>query len=274
MCLLFMTCGQGRRHARGSEEVAFQKDVGPVQPSFDDSMVDQNIAVELGNTALLHCRVRNLADWTVTWTRHRDLHILTVGLITYTADQRFQIVHSSETGDFALRIKYVRERDSGRYTCQVSTEPMMSRHVLLTIRGTIATIEGPPEVAVVRGNPINLNCKLNGTRNLPTLVLWYHENMILGHDGDSASVSGERSGADVISRLSIPKAQPKDSGTYTCKSMNGANATIFVHVLNSKESVGTQSPSSEGKSLLQYSLLFLTDVWDKLVGRAFEILDF
>ncbi|KAI8437897.1 hypothetical protein MSG28_010579 [Choristoneura fumiferana] len=60
----------------------------------------------------------------VSWIRHRDLHILTVGGYTYTSDQRFQATHSPQTDDWTLHIKWAQQRDAGVYECQVSTQPV------------------------------------------------------------------------------------------------------------------------------------------------------
>lgn len=40
----------------------------------------------------------------VSWIRHRDLHLLTVGKATYTADMRFQSVHNPQLGDWSLKV--------------------------------------------------------------------------------------------------------------------------------------------------------------------------
>lgn len=71
----------------------------------------------------------------VSWIRHRDIHILTVGSYTYTSDQRFQATHDKETGDWTLQIKWVQKRDKGAYECQVSTQPVMSYFVHLDVVG-------------------------------------------------------------------------------------------------------------------------------------------
>lgn len=46
---------------------------------------------------------------------HRDLHLLTVGKETYTPDQRFQSVHNPHTNDWALKILYPQQKDSGGF---------------------------------------------------------------------------------------------------------------------------------------------------------------
>lgn len=56
----------------------------------------------------------------VTWIRIRDWHILTSGVLTYTADARFRVKHSeTEASEWTLEIKFLQKRDEGTYYCQV-----------------------------------------------------------------------------------------------------------------------------------------------------------
>lgn len=55
----------------------------------------------------------------VSWVRRRDWHILSSGMLTYTNDERFQILHPEGSDDWTLQIKYVQKRDNGTYECQV-----------------------------------------------------------------------------------------------------------------------------------------------------------
>lgn len=57
----------------------------------------------------------------VSWVRHRDIHLLTVGRYTYTSDQRFRAIHHPHSEDWILQIKFVQNRDAGIYECQVIT---------------------------------------------------------------------------------------------------------------------------------------------------------
>lgn len=60
----------------------------------------------------------------VSWLRMtsmKDFHLLTVGLFTYTSDDRFVIRHGTlQPNDWALQIKHVTPSDEGIYECQVS----------------------------------------------------------------------------------------------------------------------------------------------------------
>ncbi|KYQ51634.1 hypothetical protein ALC60_09282 [Trachymyrmex zeteki] len=108
------------------------------EPTFDFSQ-NTNVTALIGKTAYLTCRVRNLGDKTVSWVRHRDIHILTAGAYTYTSDQRFQALHRQNTGhsnewsEWTLCIKWAQERDQGIYECQISTIPIKSYQFHLNV---------------------------------------------------------------------------------------------------------------------------------------------
>ncbi|KAH1009202.1 hypothetical protein HUJ04_001595 [Dendroctonus ponderosae] len=86
----------------------------------------------------------------VSWVRHRDVHLLTVGPYTYTSDQRFRAIHEPHTEDWTLQIKYPQHRDSGVYECQISCTPHLSHFIHLTVIGTPSAGFG---VANFRLNP-------------------------------------------------------------------------------------------------------------------------
>lgn len=73
----------------------------------------------------------------VSWIRKRDLHILTVGILTYTNDQRFQSLHTEGSDEWTLKISSPQPRDSGTYECQVSTEPKISQAFRLNVVGKL-----------------------------------------------------------------------------------------------------------------------------------------
>ncbi|KAJ8669697.1 hypothetical protein QAD02_000956, partial [Eretmocerus hayati] len=104
-------------------------------PYFDKS-ASKNVTALMGKTTYLTCRVKNLGNKTVSWVRHRDVHLLTIGSYTYTNDQRFRAIHhvgTSTSEDWTLQIKYPQQRDIGIYECQVSTTPHMSHFVHLNV---------------------------------------------------------------------------------------------------------------------------------------------
>lgn len=95
-----------------------------------------------GNLLTFHCLsvlITKLYFWhnfkQVSWVRHRDIHLITVGRYTYTTDQRFRAILQPSTDEYTLMIKYPQHRDSGIYECQVSTTPHLSHYVHLSVVG-------------------------------------------------------------------------------------------------------------------------------------------
>lgn len=71
----------------------------------------------------------------VSWFRRKDYLLLTVGLSTYSSDDRFLVEHTRHLGNWALRIKNARKDDEGIYECQLSTHPPESIFIELRIVG-------------------------------------------------------------------------------------------------------------------------------------------
>lgn len=99
----------------------------------------------------------------VSWIRKKDHHLLTVGLTTYSSDERFSATHLKNSEvisshlpsnierifvltdennkllsifqDWTLQIKYVQLRDAGQYECQVTKYPPISILLELTVVG-------------------------------------------------------------------------------------------------------------------------------------------
>ncbi|VVD03346.1 unnamed protein product [Leptidea sinapis] len=177
----------------------------------------------------------------VSWIRHRDLHILTVGGYTYTSDQRFQASHSPPTDDWTLQIKWAQQRDAGVYECQVSTQPVRSFFVSLHVvaYGRVcsavpsARILGGPDLHVDIGSTINLTCLIQFSPEPPAYIFWYHEDEVISYDSTRGGVSVvTEKGAATTSYLLVQDATPADSGRYSCAPSNAELASVRVHVLN------------------------------------------
>ncbi|XP_058446007.1 zwei Ig domain protein zig-8-like isoform X1 [Malaya genurostris] len=150
-------------------------------PYFDLS-ASKNVTALLGKTAYLNCRVKNLGNKTmllqVSWVRHRDIHLLTVGRYTYTSDQRFRAIHHPHTEDWSLQIKYPQHRDSGIYECQISTTPHMSHFVHLNVIEPSTEIIGAPDLYIESGSTINLTCVVKDSPEPPAYIFWNHNNVV------------------------------------------------------------------------------------------------
>ncbi|KAH8250080.1 hypothetical protein KR026_004851 [Drosophila bipectinata] len=212
------------------------------QPYFDNSS-RREVTATVGQAALLHCRVRNLGDRAVSWIRKRDLHILTVGILTYTNDQRFQSLHSEGSDEWTLRISSPQPRDSGTYECQVSTEPKISQGFRLNVVVSRAKILGNAELFIKSGSDINLTCLAVQSPVPPSFIYWYKGKRVMNYS--------QRGGINVIterstrtSKLLIAKATPADSGNYTCSPSSSDSASVVVHVINGEHPAAMQHGNS------------------------------
>ncbi|XP_052748904.1 zwei Ig domain protein zig-8-like isoform X5 [Galleria mellonella] len=213
-------------------------------PSFD-AATPRNVTALVGKSAYLSCRVRNLGNRTVSWIRHRDLHILTVGGYTYTSDQRFQATHSPQTDDWTLHIKWAQQRDAGVYECQVSTQPVRSFFVTLHVVVPSARILGGPDLHVDIGSTINLTCLIQFSPEPPAYIFWYHEDEVISYDSSRGGVSVvTEKGAATTSYLLVQDAAPADSGRYSCSPSNAEVASVRVHVLNGERPAAMQTGSA------------------------------
>ncbi|XP_050087094.1 zwei Ig domain protein zig-8-like isoform X2 [Anopheles aquasalis] len=201
-------------------------------PYFDTS-VPSNITGLVGKTVLLNCKVKNLGNRTVSWVRHRDIHLLTVGRYTYTSDQRFEAMHSPHTEEWTLRIRYAQRKDSGIYECQISTTPPIGHFVYLTIVEPVTEINGGPDLFINKGSTINLTCIVKYSPEPPPAVVWKHNRDDINFDSPRGGISlVTEKGILTTSRLLVQKAIASDSGQYTCEPSNANPASVRVHILN------------------------------------------
>ncbi|XP_014483920.1 PREDICTED: basement membrane-specific heparan sulfate proteoglycan core protein-like isoform X2 [Dinoponera quadriceps] len=226
-------------------------------PYFDKS-ASKNVTALLGKTTYLNCRVKNLGNRTMTlqvsWVRHRDVHLLTIGRYTYTNDQRFRVIHPAQSEDWTLQIKYPQHRDSGIYECQVSTTPHMSHLVHLSVIEPITEILGAPDLYINRGSTINLTCVVLQSPEPPAYVYWNHNDAIISYDSTRGGISVvTEKGETTTSFLLVKEAKPSDSGRYTCNPSNAQPKSITVHVLN--EYPAAMQHGGQAKQPRLYSLL-------------------
>ncbi|KAF7989864.1 hypothetical protein HCN44_008538 [Aphidius gifuensis] len=221
----------------------------------NDNNTVSNVTVQLGGTAFLHCKVRNLAersisDAEISWIRRRDWHVLTSSLFTYTNDERFQALHPEGSDDWTLQIKYVQERDNGTYECQVSRSTgIISHFVNLNVVIPEAFILGSEEHHVDVGSIISLVCIIEKSPTPPQYVFWYHNNRMINYDTARGTVSVQTEPGPTQSRLTIQQAVETDTGNYTCRASNTKPASIYVFVTEGDTMAAIlRHKSSGGKS--------------------------
>ncbi|KYQ49826.1 hypothetical protein ALC60_11001 [Trachymyrmex zeteki] len=240
-----------------------ERTTSEIDPYFDTTL-PSNITGLAGETVQLACRVKNIGNRTVSWVRHRDIHLLTVGTYTYTSDQRFEAMHKFHTEEWILRIRYPQRKDSGIYECQISTTPPIGHPVRLTIvedmnfaifivvsisferqvlkdnfriaRKPVTEIVGGPHLFINKGSTINLTCYVRHAPEPPSTIIWIHNHQAINFDSPRGGISlVTEKGPVTSSRLLIQKANFRDSGLYTCSPNNTHPNSVHVHIMSGKK---------------------------------------
>ncbi|XP_039500730.1 zwei Ig domain protein zig-8 isoform X1 [Drosophila santomea] len=224
-------------------------------PTFDTT-IGTNITGLVGKTVKLTCRVKNLGNRTVSWVRHRDIHLLTVGRYTYTSDQRFEAMHSPHAEDWTLRIRYAQRKDSGIYECQISTTPPIGHSVYLNIVEPVTDIIGGPELHINRGSTINLTCIVKFAPEPPPTVIWSHNREIINFDSPRGGISlVTEKGVLTTSRLLVQKAITQDSGLYTCTPSNANPTSVRVHIVDGEHPAAMHTGNNGNSTATQPPVL-------------------
>ncbi|XP_063980771.1 zwei Ig domain protein zig-8 [Diachasmimorpha longicaudata] len=232
-----------------------------------------NVTVQLGGTAFLHCKLRNLAersisDAEISWIRRRDWHVLTSSLFTYTNDERFQALHSEGSDGWTLQIKYVQERDNGTYECQVSRSTgIISHFVNLNVVIPEAFILGSEEHHVDVGSIISLVCIIEKSPTPPQYVFWYHNNRMINYDTARATVNLLTEPGPTQSRLTIRQAVESDTGNYTCSAANTKVASIYVFVTEGDKMAAIQRRKTSSGERTSGSLILALIVTGAVLVR-------
>ncbi|KAF5294436.1 hypothetical protein FQA39_LY13421 [Lamprigera yunnana] len=189
------------------------------------------VYAQIGGTAALPCVVRKFNNGVVSWLKKQEPPaLLTVGLTTYSADDRFFVEHVRHLQNWGLLIKHVQLSDEGHYECQVSTHPPTSIFIKLKVTEAVAEVLGAPDLHLRAGSVLRLVCTLRDSTETPSYVFWYHEHNMINYE-TGVKVFPDRSS----SVLELQETDQRHSGNYTCSPSNAVPASINVHVLNSTE---------------------------------------
>ncbi|XP_071107676.1 limbic system-associated membrane protein-like [Haliotis cracherodii] len=178
------------------------------------------LKVDIGETVLMPCNVKNLKKHKVLWVGERG------GVLAYrkkvlSSDSRLRIHHTTRE-EWSLRIRNVKDRDFGTYTCIVNTNPVLTRTFTLRSKGpqkqapVLVTNNHVSTVYVKEGSPATLACNFRGH---PSPKISWSARVMVG---------GERvkKNLGVLgTTYKISSARPEDGGNYTCTGRNGVYPT-------------------------------------------------
>ncbi|XP_039213555.1 hemicentin-1 isoform X2 [Crotalus tigris] len=156
--------------------------------------VEDHYTVVENSQAVLSCVADGMPAPSVTWRK---------------GDTSLVAKRSSEShGDFI--IEKAKPEDSGSYTCIANNVAGEDTHTIsLTVYVLPAFTELPGDVALNKGEQLQLNCKATGVP-VPN-IKWIFNNNIIPAQYD---------GVNGLSKLVIERVSKKDSGTYVCMAEN------------------------------------------------------
>ncbi|KAG5682189.1 hypothetical protein PVAND_011557 [Polypedilum vanderplanki] len=210
------------------------------EPFFEETSSQVNVTAQLGSDVILHCRVNDLREKMVMWTKRKgeQMHLITTGTSTYSSDSRYSVEYVPPN-DWQLHIKYVNERDEGHFECSISSVPPLVFVVFLEIivpRVEIVDERGlqTPDKFYKSSSTIELKCVISKIPQPTSYVTWKHGSRLLNYDTSRGGISVKTNlnSMGAVSRLYIANANKNDSGNYTCSLGDSAQTTITVHVLN------------------------------------------
>ncbi|XP_059081197.1 zwei Ig domain protein zig-8-like [Tigriopus californicus] len=253
----YVAAGGSNAFSPSVEIASSQQDSSFILPSssFGKEMpeivgsISTNVSASLGRTAYLKCKIKDLGHKSVSWVRHSDVSLISVGKYQYIKDPRFKILHEPHAHDWILRIQALKYSDAGLYECQVNTSPILRRPIFLNVVDPQTEILGGKDMFINQHSIINLTCLVHSP-DPPAHVFWLHNQKPilpstseLNPDGSVNRISITRSEDDpdnetedeclvVASYLIIEEAGPNDSGVYECNPSNTSPASLTVHVLD------------------------------------------
>ena len=177
----------------------------------------------------------------ISWIRLSDYRILTNGLITFTADDRFTVLHLPGGNEWTLQISGVQARDQGEYQCQAATTTgIRTISSWLTVTQPRASILGSREKHVNLGHSVTISCELRDSVGTPEFVFWYHNSTmvnflpgvsvsthLLGPDPDALWVAPPNT---MVSTLLITSTKPEHAGNYTCAPPHSSSDSVRLYV--------------------------------------------
>ena len=145
-------------------------------------------------------------------------------------------------------MQYVSAMDAGKYECQVSTVPKISRWIDLVVvvpkvpyheneeiihperkNPFQVRIFGGPDIYVREGSSLELECVISQTIVSPKYVVWeYNGELVPG----TSFIKVQDLPSTSSSTLSVGRVSRYQAGNYSCHPDNLHPATITLHVLN------------------------------------------
>ncbi|XP_034670178.1 neurotrimin isoform X2 [Drosophila subobscura] len=195
----------------------------------------ENVTIAQGRDATFTCVVNNLGGHRVSgdgatvpakvaWIKADAKAILAIHEHVITNNDRLTVQHN-DYNTWTLNIRSVKMEDSGKYMCQVNTDPMKMQTATLevVIPPDIINEETSGDLMVPEGGAAKLVCRARG--HPKPRITWRREDgreIIARHAGHqktkAPSVEGEM--------LTLSKVTRSEMGAYMCIASNGVPPSV------------------------------------------------
>ncbi|KAK8760878.1 hypothetical protein V5799_027855 [Amblyomma americanum] len=205
-----------------------------VPPNVDDIVpaneippngVAQNVTATVGGKVHLKCRLNDLGRYKVAWIRIGDSTVLSLGSSVILNDSRFS-VKSDGGGYYALHIERTGYEDSGRYACQINTNPVKTEYTSLEVTGPSLfdeLLSSPSTVVAYLGESASLRCVARSTSRQP--ITWHRE--LLKEDAQNTKSPAHLAKGEWLNMTTLSR---RDAGVYVCTVGSGASATAYRRI--------------------------------------------
>ncbi|XP_037079027.1 lachesin-like [Pollicipes pollicipes] len=170
-------------------------------------------SVKEGDTLDLPCQIRELGPYPVVWRKGN--RVISAGAVITAIDRRFRLVRGHD-----LHIERVKVKDTGTFTCSVSTETIMDvTHKVDVLYGpSVTTIPESGLVVAQRGTDVVLECSAEGKP--PPTIIWRKQS------GRLPSGDETYPGA----RYAISEVTRQMAGVYECVADNSLGITAVGRI--------------------------------------------
>ncbi|XP_017029950.1 protein CEPU-1 isoform X2 [Drosophila kikkawai] len=184
----------------------------------------ENVTIAQGRDATFTCVVNNLGGHRVAWIKADAKAILAIHEHVITNNDRLTVQHN-DYNTWTLNIRSVKMEDSGKYMCQVNTDPMKMQTATLevVIPPDIINEETSGDMMVPEGGSAKLVCRARG--HPKPKITWRREDgrEIIARNGNHQKtkalyVEGEM--------LVLSKVTRSEMGAYLCIASNGVPPTV------------------------------------------------
>uniref|UniRef100_F1L5F6 Lachesin n=1 Tax=Ascaris suum TaxID=6253 RepID=F1L5F6_ASCSU len=186
-------------------------------PTFIEPLM-QNVTALKGQDIEFRCRINNLGKHMVAFLR-ADIppRLIAFDERVFRQRDKYEVRPRVNNDEWILIVKNVQESDVGGYSCQLNTDPILSRAGYLHLRVPPYVARTTASAVEVReGHNVTLSCRAFG--NPPPTVVWRRQDrQIIRFNGATGYGASVFNGSDLM----LTKVSRKHMSEYVCVASNG-----------------------------------------------------